>query len=219
MKIRVFISRQLRDGNDFAKELPSLQYYIVDQYLIDFQPIRFEPPATEWLFFYSKSGIKYYVEQGGEIDHHKLATFGSSTAQFLKKITGKESDYVGVGKKEQTALSFSKMPHYESCTFVVGKNSLRSISTILQCNSHQEIVVYSNEAKAELSIKNPDIAIFTSPLAVKAYFDHYPNRTHRNVAIGRTTSQSLLAINKSVDAIAKEPNERMLAMEVLRLTQ
>ena len=80
---------------------------------------------------------------------------------------------------------------------------------------HQEIIVYDNRPKTEFNISVPEIAVFTSPMAVNTYFNKYPDRHHLNIAIGNTTFKALEKTNSNNSIMSEEPTEKSLAYTVL----
>ena len=210
-KFKVFISRKLGKNSEFRKALHECKVEIIDEYLIEFQPISFDSPTTEWLFFYSKSGIKYFLESGGNHLDHKIAVFGPSSGEYFQFLTNYQPDFIGNAEKYAVAQEFAKQDNFKSSTFVVAESSLRSVQKIIGCPSHQEVVVYKNEPKRNFHVDSPDIAVFTSPLSAKIYFSKYGDRGHANIAIGKTTAGAIEKMGKKVLDIPEISNERELA--------
>ena len=210
-KIKVFISRKLGPESEFRNAVDPSKVEIIDHYLIEFQSITFEIPTSAWLFFYSKSGIKYYLQNHGEHSKFKIAAFGPSTAEYFRSLTDHLPEFIGSAEKNNVALAFSQEADYESCTFVVGERSLRSVQKILNNRTHNEIVVYRNAPKKIIDVECPDVAVFTSPLSANIYFSNYKDREHPNIAIGNTTAEAIEKNGKKVTAIANSPHEAELA--------
>ncbi len=210
-KVKVFISRELGPESEFRNAVDASTIEIINQYLIDFQPITFETPSSAWIFFYSKSGIKYYLQNRSEHSKFKIAAFGPSTAKYFRSLTDHLPEFIGSAEKNDVALAFSQEADYESCTFVVGERSLRSVQKILNNRTHNEIVVYRNAPKKIIDVECPDVAVFTSPLSANIYFSNYKDREHPNIAIGNTTAEAIEKNGKKVTAIPSSPNENELA--------
>lgn len=209
--IKVFISRKLDVRSPFFRYVDLNKIRVIDEYLIHFDALPFHSPNTTWLFFYSKTGVRYFLSQNDDHLYYKVATFGQRTAAFLEDITGRIPDFIGSGNKESVANDFALQQNYGSCTFIVGENSLRSIQKIIPHPSFEERIVYRNYSRDDLEIENVDIGIFTSPLSVKTYFSIYPGRVHPNIAIGNTTAAELKRQGKSIEHIASQPSEEGLA--------
>ena len=206
-KTKVFISRKLGPDSPFKKGLDPTLVEIIDFSLIQFSPLDFDQLESQWLFFYSKSGVKYFIDQKGDFQNLNIATFGPATAKYFQNKTGKEVDFIGSGFKEDVAQKFEQILEKDRCLFVVGKNSLRSVQKLIQSKNHEEVIVYNNNPLKRFEIENPAIAVFTSPMAVETYFDKYKSRDHTNVAIGATTYSALKKIPKPNSVVSKSPSE------------
>jgi len=211
MKTKVFISRELGLESAFREKIDERQVKIIDELLIEFSPIPFEDIHSEWIFFYSKTGIDYYLCNKNHVDHPKVAAFGPATAEHFTHKTGIKVDFTGSGERHDVAEKFKLEEGYESCLFIVGKNSFRSVQKILNIDNHQEIVVYDNTPKMGFKIEEPSLAVFTSPMAVETYFTHYPDRSHPNIAIGNTTAKTISDMGYHLASIADVPSESSLA--------
>ena len=214
-KIKIFISRELDQKSPFKKALSHVSVDIDDQSLIFFSSVEFKQVSSNWLFFYSKTGIQYFLSQGGSSIKKKIGTFGPSTADYFFRTTSQKVDFIGTGERHDVADKFEKTIGSEKVLFIVGQNSLRSVQKILNNDHHQEIIVYDNRPKTEFNISEPDIAVFTSPMAVNTYFYKYPDRHHLNIAIGNTTFEALEKTNSNNSIMSEEPTEKSLAHSVL----
>ena len=214
-KTKVFISRELGLDSPFKNLLDLDKIEITDKSLIDFSPMGFSDVKSEWIFFYSKTGVKFYLRNKDKMPHPRIATFGPATAEYFYSKTGQHVDYIGRGIRYDVAKMFSKQENFQSCLFVVGKNSLRSIQKILREESHQEVVVYNNTPKKSFVIDNPAVAVFTSPMAVKCYYDKYNSRNHANISIGESTAKALQEARKEVTMVAKIPTEKYLVQALI----
>ena len=57
----IFISRKLEEDSILLDYFKSKKLSFLDQSLIEFSPVKFERPWSEWLFFYSKKGCLLYT--------------------------------------------------------------------------------------------------------------------------------------------------------------
>ncbi len=185
---------------------------IEDQSLLHFSPISFTDLKSEWVFFYSKTGVRYFLDQGGSHNNKKIGTFGPGTAHFFFERTNREVDFIGSGERNDVAIKFRKVLNNDMCLFVVGKNSLRSIQKSIKIDQFLEVIVYDNKPKTNIDINNPNVAVFTSPMAVQTYFKNYPHRNHLNIAIGKTTFKSLCDCGIKNNQIADNPTESSMAV-------
>jgi len=215
MKTKVFISRFLASDSPFLNGLKKFEVTVDDQMLIDFSPLEFEQPSSDWLFFYSKTGVNFFLKGRGNYSDFKIGTFGPATAAYFERNTSVRPQFIGSGIKEGVAKAFSKLIKDERCLFVIGENSLRSVQKIRNNKQDQEIIVYRNSPMREFSIDYPDIAVFTSPMSVNNYFEKYPNRKHKNIAIGNTTLTALIQYVPNNSVKSDLPTEESLAQCVI----
>jgi len=215
MKTKVFISRSLEDESPFRSALHGYNVQIRDELLIQFSPIAYNQPQSDWIFFYSRTGVKFFIENGGDLTEKKIGTFGPQTALFFEHYTDIKPDFIGSGEKYDVTERLSQILKKSSCLFVIGKNSLRSVQSIRNSSSDLEVIVYDNKPKEEFNIDPPDIAVFTSPMAARTYFKKYPKRNHSNLAIGQTTLTELLKLNRINSVKSEKASEYSLAQKVI----
>ncbi len=187
---------------------------IYNMSLIKFSPLPYNDLKADWIFFYSKTAVKYFLEQNGEIKARKVATFGAATAKYLSDKYAITVNFIGTGERQNVAKKFKAIIGDSTCLYIVGKNSIRSIQILLKNKCNKEIIVYNNVPKTDFNVPIPDIAVFTSPMAVSTYYKKFSSREHFNIAIGPTTLQGLKKIGKTNNKMASEPTEKAMAKEV-----
>jgi len=210
----IFISRKLSSSSVFRQMLES-KANLIGLSLIEFKSILFDKtPSTDWLFFYSKSGIKYYLSQLDTLDTlAPIAVIGKASADFLKANYNLEAQFVGTGHPKETAAEFLLVAKNQKVVFVQAKNSKQSVQKILgeQVNAI-DLLVYDNCAKTDFEIPKANILVFTSPLNVHAYFSKYAYQQEQTIiSIGQTTAHALKSHGIDQITIAKEPSEKALA--------
>ena len=182
---KVFISRNLNKKSKFIKQLELEGLEVIGRSLIQFSLIPFEKiPHSDWVFFYSKNGVKYFLEGINKeallkfkslikIQTTKLATIGSGTAMELANA-GFPPHFIGHGDPSKTASDFLKLTKGKRVLFVRAKNSRKSIQNLLEAQIEVlDLVVYQNQSKSHFSLPECEYLVFTSPLNVKAYFNKY----------------------------------------------
>jgi|GEM_PF-24916 len=203
-------------------ELKGLDLEIIGQSLIQFSPTLFASiPIVDWIFFYSKNGVKFFLETAkkNQLLKHKLAVkwavMGEGTAKALLayKI---QPDFIGNGQPKATAQAFGKIAAGQKVLFPRAKNSKKSIQRLLTQQIDQvDLVVYENEIKSNLSIPFCEILTFTSPLNAQAYFQKYPiNPKQKVIAIGKTTYKALKKLGLKHIILANQPSEKGMATAV-----
>jgi uroporphyrinogen-III synthase len=194
------------------------------QSLIEFTRLPFtKVPQSDWIFFYSKQGIRHYfdglddpacwtgVRMGmlRKVKQLKYATFGKGSAGFLKSCRNINPDFEGTGKAETTAQTFLKKAKNKKVLFVRGKNSLQSVQHLLKENKMDQIdfVVYDNQPMTKFSVPQCHFLLFTSPLNAQAYYQRYAIKRWQKVfAIGETTAEALLSLGLKDIRIASSPS-------------
>lgn len=218
--MRIFISRDLDSDSVFWRKLAG-KVNIIGHSLIDFQAIPFDKiPTTDWLFFYSKQGIKYCLSQLDILeDLPKIGLIGQASADYLVKEYGLKADFIGTGAPEETAQAFGAIAKNQKVVFAQAKQSKQSIQKLLEGQIEQEdLVVYDNVPKKGYTIPLVNILVFTSPLSVFSYFLQYPyNKIQKVVCIGQTTAQAVKDQGINDFVVATQASEEALAEACLLL--
>lgn len=223
-KTRVFISRTLDQDSPFLQLLQNQNYEVIGQSLIAFEGVSFSQwPDCDWLFFYSANAA-YFFDLGLQAlgqpwpGKQKLAAMGQGTAKWLLDHHH-PVDFVGMGKPADTAKAFLQVAKGQRVLFPRARFSKRSIQQLLGDQIEGiDLIVYHNAPKKELSIPLVDILVFTSPMNVQAYFQHYPKSEKQQIiSIGATTTAALSTVGLSIAAEAEIATVQSLAKAVLAL--
>lgn len=199
-KVSIFISRELDSNSELNEFSASISAYLDDFSLIEFTQIPFIPPRERWLFFYSKSGVRYFfnqIESEFDITKYKFASFGPSTGKYLESRIGKSISFCGNTDTNEVTSSLVELIGMDSICFVVGKQSLRSVQSILpKTISSSEIIVYNNQPLTNVELRQYDIAIITSPMNASTFLKQ-GGRAEHYISIGSTTSESMIQLGLS----------------------
>lgn len=193
----IFISRKLEEDSILLDYFNAKKLSFVDQSLIEFSPVKFERPWSEWLFFYSKKGVRYYFDQQPpqRMRSHKLACFGPGTASYLLDNYGFMPDYIGTGEKNSTTKGLLNSAADESVCFVVGRHSMRSVQELLgEKLEVTEICVYDNTPATTTNLETYKTAIITSPMNYESFIANGGSANYL-ISIGATTSQKIKELN------------------------
>lgn len=193
---------------------------MIGESLIDISAINSEPtPDTDWLFFYSRNGVKHFFKQCEDyvlqliLDKAiKIGAFGKATAQALHDIEI-ATDFVGDGNPPEVAADFLAIAQGQTVVFVQGSKSRASVEQALtkQINSHS-LIVYRNTPNRNIAIPAHQIAVFTSPMNAETYFFNKLIHAPRHiVAIGSTTKERLQQLGIKRIFVPNEPSELALA--------
>lgn len=215
----VFISRELSLNSPFRNQLKAEGFKITDRSLLDFKLIPFDAfPTTDWIFFYSRKSVDFFVKQLENIPTDlKIAAYGTGTAAALTShhIT---SDFIGSGEGKTTLTAFLKIAKQKpSVLFPQARHSRRTIEHLAgdQLISFP-LIVYDNIAKPTIEASSASFLVFTSPLNVQAYFDHHNASNHQKIiVIGNTTGAALEGYGIDDFKVAEIPSEEGLVAAVL----
>ena len=207
---KIFISRTITQESPIREVAKNA--VITDVSLIQFSSLPFEVPQSDWIFFYSRNGVKYFFEDSNyELFPYTWACMSSGTAEELSKYV-LDISFIGKGLPTQVSSDFQKMlgPN-ESVTFIRAENSIDSIKNIMNSNNATSIAVYNNQPKKNIPTDGFDILIFTSPMNVESWMDHNVYKEEIVIAIGETTASTLSKYKISKLLIAEEASENGIA--------
>ena len=184
--------------------------------LIHFRSVSFELPSTEWLFFYSKNGVKFFKERFEErknlIAEYKCLTYGPATLEYCSKYFDTRGHANSSAK--QSLHLITQHTSLEEITFVRGENSMHSVQNIANVPL-TDLVVYSNQPKEGLQLDHYDVAILTSPLNAKNFFASGGRALHY-ISIGPSTAKVLKELNLHC-SIADNPTEKGISKTLKKL--
>lgn len=192
---------------------------LVAESLISFFPVDFSLlPETDWLFFYSKNGVRFFMrtlqEKGLKITQ-PVGVMGLGTLNALKEF-GKSADFAGNGRPEEVAAAFKEIVRGKRVLFLRAQQSLRSIQQLLEEEVEvRDLVVYANEIRLPNNDFQADFLLFTSPLNVEAYAQKYDlNQAEMIVAIGKTTAAKLQSLGVKDIKLATRPSEEAMLAQL-----
>lgn len=218
MRLKVFISRSRDEAIDFITRLPDQVKDVHAESLIEFSPLAFQDiPSCDWIFFYSKRGIRYFFDQFAkstmQLDPKiKFAAFGEQSSAFLNHYV-RNIDFVGSSNSNSTAQNFLKIAEGQEVLFVKGVNSLDSLKSILTNHlAYKELVVYNNIPKQHAQLGDYDILVFTSPMNLRTYFKINPIKENQTIyVIGASTASAALQSGIEKFYVSPSPSLSSLA--------
>ena len=134
--MKVFITRNLAPDSLLKSRLEASQISLTGISLIAFQPCFFPPlPLVDWLFFYSKNGVKYFFEQTNSplSSDVKIAAMGAGTAKVVPQY-GYTPDFIGKGTPHAISIDFQKIANGQTVAFLRAKHSKMTIQKTLKNN-------------------------------------------------------------------------------------
>jgi uroporphyrinogen-III synthase len=218
--MRVFISKQLKPDSEFVRFLKSRGHDVHAESLITFSPVQFDRfPETDWLFFYSKPGVRFFLQQVGDekLVNKKIAAIGTGTAEYLEKIY-RAPDFSGDADPLITAAAFLAEARGRSVLFLRAKENRQSIQQLLGDKIFQEeLVVYENKPRTDFELPFFEVLVFTSPLNAETYFSKYPPlKNQRIIAIGDTTREKLTELGLKNVELTDAASDESIAKVVVR---
>lgn len=225
--MEVFITRDIKETDFFKIALEKVGFTVFGESLIEFSTIHFdEIPDCEWLFFYSKNGVRFFFNQLStnqllSISNKKIGTIGAGTARFLETHYQIRPDFVGTGEPLQTSKAFAQRATGQKVLFPRAKQSKKSIQNQLsKIVKVVDLIVYENKPKSEINIPKVDYLVFTSPMNAQIYFQNriqtdIQKLNQKVIAIGDTTGNELKKIGIKNVIISQKTNQEGLVDAVL----
>lgn len=206
----IFISRSLKPSSPIRNIEGG--HVLVDQSLIDFSPIDFEEPRADWIFFYSRKGVKYFFEGGNyELYPYLWACMSEGTADELSHYVT-DISFIGSGTPEEVSAMYVDhiQPSKVTC-FIRAEHSLDSVKKNIENEVDFSIPVYSNKPSQDIPTQKFDILVFTSPMNVDAWFKKRKYNNEYLISIGNTTAKHIEGYGLKNVIIASQPSEEAIA--------
>lgn len=218
---KIFISRQLHAKSPFKLILEAKGFEVIGRSLLKFKAVDFgKIPKSDWLFFYSKNGVKFFFEnkknKSFKVGKKRIAAMGQGTALALEKY-GISADFTGHGDPQKTAKAFLKVAAKDKVLFIRAAVSRNSVATLLSKKIQVlELIAYSNQAVAKPKAVEADALVFTSPMNAECYFRHFKKEKNQKIiAMGQTTAEVLRGLKVGRFSVAREASEVGLVAKVL----
>jgi uroporphyrinogen-III synthase len=195
--LNIFISRDL-DKSSVFHTLKKNDVNLTGFSLVKIDHLTFDTiPQSDWIFFYSKNGIKHFfegikLEDKEDIFQRKFGLMGHSSADAFTATAGKAPDFISTSDLESSKQLFGELTKNQTVLFVKAKNSRASFEEMIAEEQRASLIVYDNVCRTDFEIPTSDILLFTSPLNAKSYYEKYKPLAHQKViSIGKTTTQFL----------------------------
>lgn len=207
---KIFVSRSLSQDSPIRKVASGGS--IVDHSLIEFSAFPFEAPETDWVFFYSRNGVRFFFDQSNyELYPYMWACMSAGTADELSKYV-MDISFVGEGAPQEVADAFNQIvAPTESVGYIRAENSIDSVRSIINSDQSVSIPVYSNVPSNNVPSDKFDVLVFTSPMNVNAWFSQREYKGERIITIGQTTAAAVTNHGISDMLIALEASEQGMA--------
>ena len=216
----IFISRYVFSNSPL---LLDADYTLFAKSLIKFENITVSSfPKSDWYFFYSRNGVYFGLRQildRSVLDATKIATMGKGTAKQFENMTGRMPDFIGSGDADNVSSEFIKVAKGADVVFVRAVHSLKSIQENLKGKLNgSDLITYKNFIDDTATIPVTDIAVFTSPMNVDAYFlNKTADASPVLIALGKSTKKAISKYSESEILMPVEPTESALRVLIDRV--
>lgn len=209
IKKKCFITNDLL-GIDLSPYAHALEVW--GKSLVEIKSVSFKRPLPDydWVFFYSKNGVKYFIDQLNEWELSQfqtahIGTIGFQTAAYLNENYGLTADYVYDSKND--AL-LKQTLNGAQVLFPQGIHSRKTVEKLLSKDNCLPIVVYDNAPALHYTIEQtPQIVIVTSPMNADAViFNSILSANTIVVTLGTTTSKHLMDVYGVASCYPDEPS-------------
>ena len=211
----IFLSSSLPEDTDTHSLLDSYGFQIIAFSLIELVPIKQPPPPPmDWVFFYSKNALKFFIELFGveKLGAYKIGLLGPSALPLLKNIE-LQAHYVGNGAPQSSVKAFTHILGESKVLIPTATHSMRRLPLELKKpDQYTEIDLYQNQIKSKVLIPEADVYLFTSPLNVESYLFNGGKITQPAIAIGPSTLKALEENNFNQSILCEKPSKDQLIM-------
>lgn len=211
MRTTIFISRELSNESPFLG-LQSDECRVIGESLIQFEAVTIEDiPATDWVFFYSRNGIKFFFQSQDYHTDNQYAVIGTASANTFYELTGRSPKYTGNGVPGDVAHNFLIYEKGKSILFVKAELSSNSIKELLKDDMIcQDLIAYKNVIKNRIDLPKCSHLVFTSSMNAQGYFRKYSYNNEKLYAIGQSTALTIKEITGRDATISENATERSL---------
>lgn len=193
-KKTILITRELPSKSPYFTWAQQNNFGVIHRPFIKFNPIvNLDIPETDWIFFSSPKGVKFYLENY-KLKAKKVAALSTGTADQLERRAIPQH-FVGDNRKSPAEIGKEFLTQVESnatILFPLSDISKKNVSSQFTTHKIIELVTYETILDAKKIEVRLDIVVFTSPSNVCGFFakNQIPDTT-KVVAIGKTTEKEL----------------------------
>ncbi len=205
--LRIFVSRN--EAWQFFSALERkgkvrFHYQSCVQFVLDRQEA---PPATDWIFFSSPSGLRLFLKHYDLTENVKVAVLGPGTAAALEGVHLNLRFNPGHYQVAEAIAEFARgLSPEETVLYPRSDISLQRLSKPLGKNQLLDFPFYKTLPQPPVVASDADYLVFSSPSNAEAYLGrHRATTSQRVVAIGESTGKSIYALGLRGFLISEEP--------------
>ncbi len=191
--MKIFITKSSEDASWLKEFCDENDWKLYAEPMISFAPMEFKiPEDAAIIFFSSKNGVRYFLDQNTIPEAMEVACIGRETARVLRKHNI-EPNYIGdrSGDPEQVGQDFQKFTAGRKIFFPTSNASLHTVANLFPEDQKTIASIYETNITAK-KITESDVYIFSSPSNVKGFLEaNKPPKGKTVVAWGTITDQTL----------------------------
>jgi uroporphyrinogen-III synthase len=191
---KLFISKPIIEVQELVEFCKENDFELVAHSFLSFKAIPFDfPVETDVVFFGSKRGVEYFIDQQSIPENIEVACVGNGTANYIKS-KGYNPSFIGEksGKIDSVAEDFKTWLGDRKVVFAQAKDSNRSFSSVINSSNSTEISVYETIINSATIVES-DIYVFTSPSNVDGFLlENSISEYSIIIAWGDTTEKHLI---------------------------
>lgn len=208
--LRVFYSRETKPNSILSAYCAEKNIELTAQSLISFRQVTLKEELKPFdvLFFSSPRAFDYFQRQVQWSENTPLACISKKTQSHIKN-RGYEVDFVGSIATQPgiVAQEFASWLGQRQVLFPVSKVSNRSVSSVLNKNQVQEIVVYETLLHAQYFSNKFDVLIFSSPSNAQAFMEQNTPTLEQMIAVYGATTKSYVTKQGWTSEILEDTSE------------
>lgn len=202
MDKKLFISKNASEIEHYRPLFEAKGYSIVAHSFLSFSPIEFDVQEEyHVIFFGSPRAVTFFMESSMISEGAQLACIGSKTAETIEAfgfdvafVGSKSGDPKAVAEEFRVWLNEVRASAPLSprrVLFPVSDRSLRSVSSVIDGDWKEEVVVYSTKLIGKV-VEACDVYVFSSPSNVEGFLmeNEIPEGSEV-VAWGKSTADAL----------------------------
>ncbi|NNE26146.1 MAG: hypothetical protein HKN09_04835, partial [Saprospiraceae bacterium] len=175
--------------------------------LLNIEALHFNLPSVdpEWIFFYSKNGIKYFFKQQAFNTYIRYGVMGSGSAAYFERVTKHQPNYIASKPGSELLGELDTLLGDSVMWIPQGTESLNFLENLSSTKNHYPLKVYQNTKIKNFDISGCSHLAFTSPLNAQTYFEKYNYNGEIIFAIGATTAGHILSLIQRMPYFPDEP--------------
>ncbi|MDG1330867.1 MAG: uroporphyrinogen-III synthase [Crocinitomicaceae bacterium] len=212
MSKRIFISKNTSEIEPYRSQFEEIGYTVLNHSFLSFSPIEFDVERDyDVLLFGSVRSVIFFKACESIPENKAIGCVGGKTAELLETL-GHTVDFVGAksGEPKRVAEEFKSWLGAKRVLFPISDRSLKTISSVIDENQKEEVVVYSTEVKDSV-VDECDVYVLTSPSNVEGFFiENDIPKGSEVIAWGKSTESALIEKGIRVTKVLSDSSFTML---------